>query len=80
MNEIVPGSLALVDSIVGYIQTIQVALHSFGMDLIVWPFFLIVAWYVLLARTNPLFKFFSLPVITVSSYFVLYISYRTIFL
>ena len=77
MSDIV-GSLALVNTITGYIQTIQAALYSSGIDWIVWPVFLIVAWWVLLARTNPLLKLFSLPVITIASYFVLYISYRTI--
>ena len=74
MSDIV-GSLALVNTITGYIQTIQAALYSSGIDWIVWPVFLIVAWWVLLARTNPLLK---LPVITIASYFILYISYETI--
>lgn len=78
MNDIIPGSLALVGSMVEFIQTIQAALHSSGSDCVVWPVFLIVAWCALLARTNPILKFFSLPVITISSYFVLYISYGTI--
>jgi hypothetical protein len=78
MNDIIPGSLALMDSMVGFIQTIQAALQSSGLDCIMWPIFLIVEWCALLARTNPILKFFSLPLITISSYFVLYISYRTI--
>jgi hypothetical protein len=78
MSEVVVGYLALVNTTTGYVQTIQAGLHSFGIDWIVWPIFLIVAWWVLLSRTNPLLKLFSLPVITIASYFVLYISYKTI--
>ena len=74
----IAGFLAPVNTITGYIQTIQAALYSSGIDWIVWPVFLIVAWWVLLARTNPILKLFSLPVITIASYVVLYISYRTI--
>jgi hypothetical protein len=77
MSDIV-SSLTLINTITGYIQTIQAALHSSGIDWIVWPIFLIVSWWILLARTNPILKLFSLPVITIASYFVLYISYKAI--
>lgn len=70
--------LALANTITGYVQTIQSTLQYSGIDWIVWPVFLITAWWVLLARTNPFIKLLSLPVITIASYFVLYISYRII--
>lgn len=78
MSEIILSSLALGGMIVEPIQTIQATLHSSGIDWIVWPVFLIAAWWALLARTNPIIKLLSLPIITISSYFVLYISYKTI--
>jgi hypothetical protein len=78
MNDILVGTLALVNTVVGYIQAIQSAFHSSGIDWIMWPALLIFAWWVLLTRTNPILKLLSLPVIAIASYFVLYISYGAI--
>lgn len=78
MSETILGSLALGGMIVEPIQTIQASFHSSGIDWIVWPVFLIIAWWALLAKTNLIIKIFSLPIITIASYFVLYISYRSI--
>ena len=62
--------------IIGYIEMFQATLHSTGIDWIVWPSFLIAAWWVLIGKTWPVLKLVSLPVITVATYFVLLISYH----
>ena len=63
---------------IGYIAIFQATLHSIGADWIVWPSFLIAAWWVLIGKTWAVLKLFSLPVIAVATYFVLLISYHAI--
>lgn len=76
INEIILAISALEGSFVGYIQLIQVTLHSSGLDWLVWPIFLIAAWWMLLARTAAILKIFALPTIAVSTYFVLFVAYN----
>lgn len=75
--EIILTVSALGEPFIGYIQLIQVTLHSSGLDWLVWPIFLIAAWWMLLARTAAILKIFALPTIAVSTYFVLFIAYNT---
>jgi hypothetical protein len=77
INDIILTVLALVGSFIGYIQMIQVALHTSGIDWLLWPIFLIAAWWMLLARTTDILKVFAIPTIAVSTYFVLFIAYNT---
>ena len=76
INEIILTVPALGGSFIGYIQMIQVTLHSSGLDWLIWPIFLIAAWWMLLARTTAILKVFALPTIAVSTYFVLFIAYN----
>jgi hypothetical protein len=64
--------------IIGYIEMFQAMLHSTGTDWIVWPGFLIAAWWMLIGKTWAVLKLVSLPVITVATYFVLFMSYHAI--
>ena len=71
-------TMTLWGTIIGYIELFQAALHSTGTDLIVWPGLLIAAWWILIGKTWAVFKLFSLPIIVVAIYFVLFISYHII--
>ena len=64
--------------IIGYIEIFQATLHSTGTDWIVWPSFLIAAWWVLIGKSRAVLKLVSLPVIAVATYFVLLVSYHAI--
>jgi hypothetical protein len=78
MNEPMLYVLALEGIFIGRIQTLQDTFHSNGMDLIIWPVLLIIAWWILLARTFTILKILALPAIAISTYFVLLITYKTI--
>jgi hypothetical protein len=69
-------TMTLLVVIMGYIEMFQATLHSTGIDWVVWPSFLIAAWWVLIGKTWAVLKLVSLPVITVATYFVLLISYH----
>jgi hypothetical protein len=77
-DHVVLMAMTLWAMITGYIEMFQATLHSNGTDLIVWPGLLIAAWCVLIGKTWAILKLFSLPVIAVATYFVLFISYHTI--
>jgi hypothetical protein len=77
-DHVVLMTMTLWGTIVGYIELFQATLHSTGTDLIVWPGLLIAAWWVLIGKTWAVFKLFSLPIIVVATYFVLFISYHII--
>ncbi len=64
--------------VTGYIELSQSTLHSTGTDLIVWPGLLIAAWWVLIGKTRAILKLFSIPIIAVATYFILFISYHFI--
>ena len=68
--------LALEVSTIGDIQTSQATLHSAGIDWCVWPILLIVAWWILLARTPVILKVIVLPAIAISTYFTFFIAYN----
>jgi hypothetical protein len=68
--------LALEVSTIADIQTSQATLHSAGIDWFVWPILLIVAWWILLARTPVILKVIVLPAIAISTYFTLFIAYN----
>jgi hypothetical protein len=78
MNEPMLYMLALEGIFIGRIQALQDTFHSNGMDLIIWPILLIIAWWILLARTFSILKILAIPAIAVSTYFVLLITYKTI--
>ena len=78
MNEPMLYMLALEGIFIGRIQTLQDTFHSNGMDLIIWPVLLIIAWWIILARTFTILKILALPTIAISTYFVLLIIYKTI--
>jgi hypothetical protein len=78
MNEPMLYMLALEGILIGRIQTLQDTFHSNGMDLIIWPVLLIIAWWIILARTFTILKILAIPTIAISIYFVLLIIYKTI--
>jgi hypothetical protein len=78
MNEPMLHMLALEGIFIGKIQTLQDTFHSNGMDLIIWPVLLIIAWWIILARTFTILKILAIPAIAISTYFVLLIIYKTI--
>lgn len=80
MNEIILTGFAIQGLFLGNIQVLQATLNSTGIDWIVWPILLIAAWCILLVRTTTILKILSLPTITISTYFVLFIAYKTIFM
>jgi hypothetical protein len=61
-----------------YIDMFQATLHSTGTDWILWPGFLIAAWWILLGKTWAALKLLSFPVIAVATYFVLFMAYHAI--
>ena len=69
---------ALLATIIGYIDMFQATLHSTGTDWILWPGFLIAAWWILLGKTWAALKLLSFPVIAVATYFVLFMAYHAI--
>ena len=77
-DHVVLMTMTLWGMIIGYIEMFQATLHSTGIDLVVWPGLLIAAWWVLIGKTWAVFKLFSLPIIVVATYFVLFISYHII--
>ena len=77
-DHVVLMTMTLLAMIIGYIEMFQAMLHSTGDDWIVWPIFLIAAWWVLIGKTWAVLKLVSLPVIAVATYFVLFISYHAI--
>lgn len=76
MYYMIQDALAFEALLTGNIQTLQDTMHSTGVDWILWPIFLIAAWWILLARTKAVFKVFAIPTIAVSTYFVLFIAYN----
>ena len=77
-DHVVLMTVTLWATIIGYIEMLQATLHSIGIDLVVWPGLLIGAWWLLIWKTWAVFKLFSLPIIVVATYFVLFILYRAI--
>ena len=77
-NHVILMTTTLWAMIIGYIEIFQATLHSTSTDWIVWPSFLIAAWWVLIGKTWIILKLVSLPVIAVATYFVLLISYNGI--
>ena len=77
-DHIVLMTMTLSAIVTGYIEMFQAMLHSTGTDWIVWPGLLIAAWWMLIGKTWAALKLVSLPVITVATYFVLFISYHAI--
>lgn len=77
-DHVVSMTLNLWSMILIYIEAFQATLHSIGVDWIVWPGLFIAAWWVLVGKTWPILKLFSLPVIAMATYFVLFISYHAI--
>jgi hypothetical protein len=77
-DQVVLATMNLWATIIGYIGMLQATLHSTGIDWIIWPSLLIIAWWVLIGRTWTILKLVSLPVIAVATYFVLFISYHAI--
>ena len=77
-DHVVLMTMTLWATIIGCIEMFQATLHSIGIDLVVWPGLLIAAWWVLIGKTWAVFKLFSLPIIAVATYFVLFISYHII--
>jgi hypothetical protein len=77
IDNIITTVLALVGFFIEHIQMIQATLQSIGMDWLIWPFSLIVAWWTLLIRTTTILKVFALPAIAVATYYILFIVYNT---
>ena len=77
-DQVVLVAMNLWATIIGYIGMFQATLHSTGIDCIVWPVFLIAAWWVLIGKTWTILKLVSLSVIAIATYFVLFISYHAI--
>ncbi len=76
MNIILLPASSLQEIVIGSIDVVQAALQSTGIDWLLWPIFLIVAWWILLARTNTILKIFAVPAIGISTYFFLFILYK----
>jgi hypothetical protein len=77
-DQVVLMTTTLWAMIVGYIEIFQATLHSTCIDWIVWPGFLIAAWWILVGNTWAILKLVSLPIIAVATYFILFISYHAI--
>jgi hypothetical protein len=77
-DHVILMTMTLWAMIIGYIGMFQATLHSTGADWIVWPGLLFAAWWILIGKTRAVLKLFSLPVIAVATYFVLFISYHAI--
>ena len=77
-DHVVLMTMTLWTMIIGYVEMFQATLHSIGIDWIVWSGLLIAAWWVLVGKTWAVLKLFSLPVIAIATYFVLFMSYHAI--
>jgi hypothetical protein len=82
INDIIPIAIAakniILDVILGLTNQIQATFYSTGADWLIWPALLIGAWWILLTKTTVLLKMFAVPIIAVSTYFTLFIFYKSI--
>jgi hypothetical protein len=78
MNDIIAVASALWQMIIESINSIHATIYSTGFDWLLWPIFLLIAWWILMAKTSAILKIFAVPTIAISTYFSLCNLYKYI--